>query len=200
MVEPKKCMKCDKPVAYRIIKIVKGKIHDFLVCGEHAQELSPTLKHNKETHQVSQANLFSLIKHFLSQQEQNLAGGTGEEDGGAVCPNCHLNYGKYRETPLLGCSDCYSAFEHLLVKDLRKFHGAVSQTAEDVQPAEPEKTEDQKTRIPPHEQAGVLSLSALKKQMSEAVQGEDFEKAAQLRDAIRAIEGKQSKKNKGHEQ
>ena len=202
--QPQKCMRCEKPAAYQIIQIDKhGKPYLHIVCVEHGESISRVLRKNRK---VSQTNLLSLIQHFLNPQEAEAAESVEQEEGaGAVCPNCHLAFNQYRKTLLLGCSDCYSAFQDLLIKDHRKFHGAVSQTpgSEESQLPSPEpevearepQTEDDKY-LNSMEEAAVVSLSALKKQMQEAVKSEDFEKAARLRDSIRKMEGNPGKKEK----
>lgn len=188
--KPEKCMKCDKPIAYKITKIINGEIYDFLLCADHAQAVSPTLKKTKEN-QLNQSNLFGLIQQFLNQQQEG--GGETEEAGaaGPVCVNCHLSYDQYKKTLLLGCSECYKSFEDLLVKDLRKFHGAVSQNGEPGHIADEAAAKPTSLgHIAPksHAAAGVSLKDNLRKQLADAIQKEDFSKAATLRDQIRKLE------------
>lgn len=207
MTHDNKCMKCDKPATHKITKIVDGGIHDFLLCDEHARELSPYLQNKKMDH----GKLVELLQHFLKQQEQIMTdvGGEGEGEGeeGPTCSNCGLSYGAYRKTLLLGCSDCYDAFGKLLLNDLRKIHGAVRQHGQDVQispaasPAPPQvmmtdeevlnsiKTNPNEMATAVTEDSPVASLSDMEKNLEAAIEKEDFQLAARLRDAIRKRKG-----------
>jgi len=198
--ESQKCQQCSNPATHHVIKIIDGKAHSYLLCSVHAQSISPILKNTLS--KTQQVNLVSLIQHFINQQHATPAEEESEGAASPLCPNCHLRYAQYRKTLLLGCSDCYEAFEDLLIKDLRKFHGAISQGGDDSPPAEPENKAGAKGKksptfqIPKTEEAGLVSLEHLQKELAAAIQGEDFEKAARLRDQIRALGVKQQKKDK----
>lgn len=218
--QPAKCMKCDKPATHKITKIVKGKVVDLFLCDEHAEQMSPYIKKD------NQKNLVHLLHQFLEQQDKFLA------EKGPVCPNCGLGYPSYRKTLILGCSDCYQAFDQLLENDLRQYHGVVThypdQEVEDFQPFESfpdaaaplpkEETGEEpdlfsellkktaqhlKDRVPPEQaqdlkaifekvgmlfQSEILSVDFLKEKLQEAVNREDFDQAARLRDAVQTLE------------
>ncbi len=207
-----KCMKCGKPFVYKFTKIIKGQVHDILLCEEHAQQYSPYLQNKK----VDQSKLVELLQHFLKQQEKMVGGGPGavEKGDGPECSNCGLNYGAYRKTLLLGCSDCYDSFGRLLMNDLRKIHGAVSHGGEPADaPASPPAAEETSLfsafqdelamSVPPEtsdspdlevqehglgEKDGLSREKAIlkmEKELHEAIEREDFKLAANLRDSIR---------------
>ena len=167
-----------------------GRSTIFSCVPDHALALSQTLKKSKEI-QLNQTNLFGLIQQILHQQE---GGGEAEEQvvDGPVCSNCHLSYEQYRKTLLLGCSECYNSFEELLIKDLRKFHGAVSQEGEAIPMAEEAaaKLSPTTTKAPPKKSpvTTVTMKENLSRQLAEAIKEENFERAAALRDAIRKLE------------
>ncbi len=201
------CLKCNKPATHKITKIIKGKVHDFFLCDEHAREFSPYLKAKK----IDQGKLVEILQHFLKQQEHMLSAGKGPNPRpeGPVCSNCGLHFSAYKKTFLLGCSDCYASFENLLLDDLRKIHGATCQDPEkeaflkreaaaelpvEVEPPRieielslevtPEPAEPEPT---PAEQIERVRLA-----LEEAVRNEDFQLAAKLRDKIRNLEQKAS--------
>lgn len=198
--ESQKCQQCSSPATHHVVKIIDGKAHSYLLCAEHAQSISPILKNTLS--KTQQVNLVSLIQHFINQQHATPAEGESEATQSPLCPNCHLRYAQYKKTLLLGCSDCYEAFESLLTKDLRKFHGAISQDGDDSRAMEPEQKpglkakKSQTPQIPKAEMAGLISLEHLQKELATAIKSEDFEKAAHLRDQIRAFGAKQQKKEK----
>ena len=98
------------------------------------------------------------------------------------CPNCGFTYKDFRKIGRLGCSECYEAFKKQLVPLLKRIHGSdrhvgkiplrIGKTVKDT-----------------------ITLQELKIQMEKAIQTEEFEEAAKLRDKIREIE-KQNKNGK----
>lgn len=89
------------------------------------------------------------------------------------CPLCGMRLSEIRKKGKFGCSACFDAFAKRL--DLSPFVG------QGYEGAPPEQKE------PPREKN---ELERLKKSLSEAVQKEEYEKAAALRDQIRALEAK----------
>jgi protein arginine kinase activator len=191
MAQEQKCAKCDKPAQYKIVKIQDNMVEDYLLCAEHAQRMSRHLRLNQ------QANILSMLQKILNQQTE------ASQPGDMCCDNCHLSYAAYQKTLLLGCSDCYRSFEDLLVKDLRRFHGAVSQEPDIAGEIEEPEIEEEAgivdlddelaTRVDADEEASgetaiEENIDALRLELQEAIELEDFERAAQLRDAIRSIE------------
>ena len=198
-----RCMRCGRAATHKITKMVKNKPFDLFLCDEHAQVVSQYLEIPKA---VESAKLVDLLQQVLKHQEQIL-GQVDKSTRGRRCDECGLSYGAYRKTLLLGCDACYVSFEDLLVKDLRKMHGAVSQdpdyvshedAAAPLPAASPVPPDEQAAALPDEERAApfepdvedieVMSLPSLKKLMREAIEHEDFERAVTLRDAIRELE------------
>ncbi|HUT25037.1 MAG TPA: topoisomerase DNA-binding C4 zinc finger domain-containing protein [Sumerlaeia bacterium] len=215
-VEIHKCMNCERPATTKITKIGKGgKVFDIYLCDEHAQTFSPYLK------KTQPANLVELLQHLLKQQgamaeAAAAAAGAEEELPGRTCANCGLNYGAYRKTLLLGCSDCYDSFEDLLSHDLRKMHGVIrhapeeegatlaeTSVAADAESAakvplvetinKTETAAQVKTDAAVKSPDGALSVADLKRKLRQAIDREDFEQAARVRDSIRMLESLQPK-------
>lgn len=186
-----KCMKCDKQATHKITKIVDGKVHDIFLCDEHAQEFSPYIK---QPHQ-HQAHLVQLLQQILKQQE-DLAASQPDEEDNLTCPNCGLKFSLYRKTLLLGCSDCYEAFEEQLLPDLRRMHGVGAQDPlDDVvleeERAAPASATALEVAVEPDTKdlaQGALSVEEIKTRMQKIIENEDFEEAARLRDSIRTLE------------
>jgi len=96
------------------------------------------------------------------------------EGGGSekACPFCHMTVSEFRKTSRLGCAVCYDVFN----AELKTLLAGMQKSAKHVGKV-------------PSSGAGPTPkndrLSALEKELSEAVAGEDFEKAARIRDEIR---------------
>ena len=89
---------------------------------------------------------------------------------------CGLSFAGFRESGRLGCPHCYATFEGHLRGLLRRIHGATQHIGKVYLPPDPSQSEREKR------------LEGLRRKLSRAVDSEDFERAAQLRDQIRALE------------
>ncbi|MEX2527376.1 MAG: UvrB/UvrC motif-containing protein [Gemmatimonadota bacterium] len=119
----------------------------------------------------------SPLSDFLAQM-----GGEGPAPAPAVkevpeaCGFCHLTFAHFREVGRLGCPHCYTSFESHLRGLLRRVHGG-SQHMGKVY-LTPDPTQGERLR----------RLEALRRKLVRAVEAEDFERAAELRDEIRTLE------------
>lgn len=101
----------------------------------------------------------------------------------ARCTACGATLQDFRETGRLGCAKCYEVFEAALRTLLRRVHGASRHMGEPyVSPGGAAAGEE------PGGPPEVPGLSALRDQMQRAVEAENFELAARLRDEIRGRE------------
>jgi protein arginine kinase activator len=92
------------------------------------------------------------------------------------CPACGIPLGDISQTGRVGCPDCYRHFSERLTPYIRRVHGLAAHTG----------------RIP--KSAGEVlyqkrRLSELKNSLQEAVARQEFEKCAELRDEIAALNG-----------
>lgn len=102
------------------------------------------------------------------------------------CPSCGATLRDFRQTGRLGCAKCYAAFEPHLRDLLRRLHGSTKHEGEAYRP----------TGTPPRPSApvpvGVTSqkntLEDLRDALKRAIEAENFELAAELRDKIRVME------------
>jgi protein arginine kinase activator len=94
----------------------------------------------------------------------------------ARCSFCQTGKADFRASGRLGCAHCYGAFEGSLRDLLRRVHGHAVHVG--------------RRYRPPH--AAVLERAAtlreLRARLQRAVEGEEFELAAALRDQIRGME------------
>jgi len=165
-----KCQKCDRPATHKFTRVVEGQAMDFFFCPEHAAEFSPLQKKSQ-----AQMNLAELLAGLLkSEQGQKAAEGEEAAEVDLRCPKCGLSYRQYKKTMLLGCSHCYQAFEKQLAHDLRRYHGTIRHRGRQQELPQAERSDEEK-------------LEALRKRLTLAVDDEDFELAAQLRDQIRQL-------------
>lgn len=116
------------------------------------------------------------LTDFLAQMGDEPAAGPSQTQDSVVCRFCGLSFAGFRETGRLGCPHCYSTFESHLRGLLRRIHGSTQHIGKVYLPPDPTQSErDQR-------------LEGLRRKLSRAVDAEDFERAAELRDQIRALE------------
>ena len=95
------------------------------------------------------------------------------------CPNCGMTYEDFRKFGRLGCSECYNAFKEQLSVLLKKIHGSNQHLGK------------APIKLPQPIKKKIDMLQDFKRQLQQAIEEEDFEKAAQLRDKIREVEKKE---------
>jgi protein arginine kinase activator len=122
----------------------------------------------------SGAGATAPLADFLAQMGKAMQGETATAAG--TCPACGLSLADFKRTGRLGCSRCWSVFEPSLKGLLRKLHGGTQHVGKVYLPADPTAV-DRSARI-----------NSLRRSLQRAVDEEDFERAAALRDQIRRLE------------
>lgn len=93
------------------------------------------------------------------------------------CSKCGLSYEGFQEIGKLGCSECYETFKSKLTPLLRRIHGNTKHGGKI-----PMRANEKLARL--------RELEKLKEELNEAIKREEYERAAEIRDKIREIEGK----------
>ena len=122
---------------------------------------------------IAQGDMSSFLSALL-----NLLAQTPREDS-VHCDVCGLTYEEFQNTGKLGCAHCYKVFSEQLSPLLQRVHGRTQHAG----------------RVPANrEEENRLqhSILELKIKMDHAVQEENFEEAAALRDQIHALTKPQS--------
>jgi protein arginine kinase activator len=112
---------------------------------------------------------FVMAHSGLQQKEQGLA-----------CEHCGMTWADFRQSGLLGCSHDYQQFEKDLTPLLQRAHEGATHHVGKVP------TRRGGTGVPMKRQVDVAKL---RKELQRAVEAEDYERAAKLRDQIRQAEG-----------
>jgi len=93
------------------------------------------------------------------------------------CASCGATLRDFRDTGRLGCAHCYQSFEGHLRDLLRRLHGSSQHVGERYLPPGANGQSDARS-----------ALLDLREQLRRAVESENFELAAELRDRIRVFE------------
>jgi protein arginine kinase activator len=161
-------MKCEicglKDAVIHIRQIQKDLVHELHICEDCAQEKG-LLK--EEDSELPIANLLSGL---LEGKEV-----AGAPDAKEACPQCGMKASEFRKQGKLGCTECFTTFE----RDVRSI---VSQMA-----ARPRHTGKLPLTLAA-EPAGSVARDGLRDALHEAIEREDYEEAARLRDQLREME------------
>jgi len=95
---------------------------------------------------------------------------------GDTCPRCGGSLQDFRESGRLGCPECWRAFEAPLRDLLRRLHGSTHHVGE--------RYADHQGELP----GPTIEAAHLREQLRAAVESENFELAAELRDRLRVLE------------
>lgn len=163
------CDQCKKKVAtVHLTEIINGKVQELHLCEECALKKSQEMQKNFSMGDI----LSGLIESVRSPREEEIL----------KCPQCGLTFQEFRRVGRLGCSACYNAFRKPLWQVVKAVHGSNQHTG----------------KIP----KGKVSFKAdteieeLKKKLRRAVELEEFEEAASLRDKIKELENRKNESPK----
>ena len=119
---------------------------------------------------------FPLSDFLASMGKDSAIHGTAEGSD-LECSFCGATLKDFRETGRLGCPRCYDTFETQLRDLLRRLHGSSHHVGEAYLNADSENLDEQDEQV-----------ADLRNRLRQAVDTENFELAAELRDRLRALE------------
>jgi protein arginine kinase activator len=170
-----KCQKCDKPATFHITELTGGEPRELHLCEEHAREY---LTQSSD----EPATATSMAAALAQQMAQQMAVGQTAEElaqlDQQVCPVCGITFYEFRSQGRLGCPHDYTFFQKQLEPLILNIHGET----EHVGKTPSRGPSGSKTRT---------KLIRLRREMKEAVEEEDYERAGRLRDEIQRIEESQ---------
>jgi protein arginine kinase activator len=160
-----KCQFCEKPATFHITELTEPAGPQVMhLCEEHAKGFL-----HKEASLPVTAIASALAKQ-LGQSGDDL-----EELDQKECPVCGISFFEFRNSGRLGCPYDYTHFE----SDLRPLLVNVHDKTEHVgkKPTRSAGTAD-----------SLAKMIGLRREMEEAIEREDYERASEIRDEIKAME------------
>ncbi len=159
------CDQChERDAVLNLTQIVENAVTQLHLCEKCAAE-----KGIETTVSMPKHPLGDFLE-AVQQQAQQLPGDS------ARCSYCGTSLRDFRASGRLGCAQCYGAFEQSLRDLLRRVHGSAQHVGRSYSVPNPALLERD------------VSLGALRTRLLQAIESEEFEKAAALRDEIRALE------------
>ena len=160
------CADCHSAKAtVHFTQIVNDETETFHLCQSCAQ---------KRGLKTSPSGSQAPLSDFLSEMGAPIF--TKATNANVSCPRCGCTFRQFRKTGRLGCAHCYSTFEQEMSALLRKIHGSNEHVGIDQQEAVGPLTTEE------------AQLMTLRRQLRQAVEREEYERAAELRDAITRLE------------
>ncbi len=177
-----KCKKNEATIYYT--EIVSGEKTELHYCEECAAE--STNFNFKYTGNNKEISLGDLLSSILGNYYSNPP--VKEESKAAViqCSQCGMTYDAFLQGGRFGCAGCYASFGKQLEKSLRQIHGASSHVGK-----RPKGFVSKTDKI----LSDLSEVERLSIQLQDAVEKEEFEQAAKLRDAIRTLREKEESTN-----
>jgi len=155
-------------------------------CGKNDATVEFTEIVNDEVKQLHLCDACAKKKGIEMEQHFSIAdflAGLSEPGTGVMkCNNCGMTFDDFQKIGRFGCADCYMAFRENLRPLLKRIHGSTKHTGKSAKG----KDTDGRDNRP--------EISALKQRLQVAVDREEFEEAAKLRDLIRDLENKPGEK------
>ena len=162
-----KCDNCNKTATVHLTEIKGGKKIEKHLCEQCAaqNEGLPVKSHMP----INELLTNFVMAHSGMQKEQAL-----------TCEHCGVTWTEFRQNGLLGCAHDYTVFERELTPLLKRAHEDQTHHVGKVP------TRRGGTGVPVKRQ---VDLTKLRRELQKAVEAEDYERAAKLRDQIRQAEG-----------
>lgn len=166
------CENCKQRLAtVHITRIINNQKTQFNLCEECARN------YHQQWSTEFFTSEFSLPKFLANLVSPEAVSFPPKFSRAYRCEGCGLTYEQFQQLGKFGCGQCYHAFEPQVETLLRRIHGASSHRGK-----------------VPRRTGGELRLrqeiERLKAELNVLVANEEFERAAEVRDKIKALEKK----------
>ncbi len=159
------CQFCKtREASIHFTNVVGKKVNKIHICHHCAEEKG--FDYLKKSN-FAMGDLLSGL--FESSAEQMESGSTKNK-----CPNCGTHFANFKKVGRLGCSQCYESFEAELLPLLRSIHGNTTHMG----------------KVPKRfcRQVNLhRRVRELQEELGRAVEREEYERAAEIRDEIKNL-------------
>ena len=166
------CQSCGKKTATTHIKtIVNGKLMEYHLCTDCA-------KHK------GYGNIFSNWGMDFSNLLGGFLGNSLDNSQVTRCPSCGASFEEITRSGKIGCADCYKTFRSQLLPVIQRIHGTTHHKGKVPGGSALRVTGGEHQIMPVKESP----LDEKKRLLKQAIEKQDFEQAAVLRDQIKEME------------
>ncbi len=167
-----KCQKCKvKSATTQVKRVVNGEYEEYMLCADCAHEMGFDNIFDSTMPDMFTGFIKSFFGNALPARTQ-----------ASRCPVCSSSAGDISNTGKVGCAECYRVFFTELMPYIKRIHGNTTHCGKSPEsPALSEKSVG--------DDAKASEVETLKAELQKAVEEQNFEYAAQLRDQIKELEG-----------
>lgn len=166
------CQSCGKKTATTHIKtIVNGKLTEYHLCGDCAKE-------------KGYGSFFDSWSLGFGNMLGGLLGKGHPEENVLTCKKCGSTFAEIAKTGNLGCAECYTTFRRQLLPLIQRIHGTARHKGKS--PGSSALCIQDNS----HQMVAVQkpALEEKKRLLQKAIEAQEFEQAAVLRDEIKEME------------
>jgi protein arginine kinase activator len=168
-----KCKKNEAKIYYT--EIINGEMKEQHLCEECAAEYTSFQMGNIMNQELTLGNLLSTI---LGNYYGNTAQEAEQKEKEIQCDCCGMTYSEFMRIGKFGCDKCYDSFQKVLEKSIKSIQGSDTHIGK-----KPKGFESKTDKI-------IKELSEVDKlsiRLQDAIEKEEFEEAAKIRDKIRDL-------------
>lgn len=170
------CEDCGlRPAKFHLMTIINGDRVERNLCP------ACMAKHQKQIPGIDFSNLAGILNSILENKSAEEKAKLDAEYESCVCDQCGMTYLEFQKSGMLGCANCYTAFKAPITSLLQRVHGNTQHAG----------------RVPGGVHSGTsirMNIDRLKQKLQKAIADEEYEQAAKLRDAIRALSAQLERK------
>ena len=153
-----KCHHCESQATVHLTQIINGQMHKMDLCEACAQEKGVTNPDNLS------------IGSLLSEDQSKVGAGSAS----MTCESCGTTHQDFKKGGRLGCEACYHVFRPVLEPLLDGMHAGIKHLGKVPSRTVIKKGEQENEEL-------------LRSQLKQAVEEENYEKAAELRDRLKNL-------------
>lgn len=178
-----KCENCGENEAnIHYTQMINGVKEEWNLCSECAQQLdfhemnsSLPIDFSSFFGEFLEDNHSDILKEYLSKQ--------------AHCNKCGMTLEEFAEKGKFGCDNCYEVFHNQINQLLKNIYGTDTHIGRKmIVNSSQKKIEDPKVESNSKQKENISKIKKLKKELKQAIQVENYEEAAVIRDEIKRLE------------
>lgn len=168
------CQNCGKQEATTHIKsVVNGEYTQLHLCTSCAGKLG-----YGDVFSGFGLDLGDFFGNFFSKPKASLSPNKADR-----CEKCGMSFEEIVKNGKIGCAECYEKFYDMLLPSIQRIHGKTQHNGKTVDTA--------KEKIVKKEKTKEEIINQLKEEMKIAIEEQNFERAAEIRDEIKSKEAEQ---------
>lgn len=174
------CQNCGQRAATTHIKtVVNGQLSETHLCSQCA-------KKQGYGHMLSEWNGFGGLLSGLLGPEAGWYSAPQREE--KRCPGCGMSFREISRGGKIGCSECYKAFRSQLIPVIERLHGQAAHRGKVPGGSALRVQEENRQLMNVEESRAPSEIEEKKRQLQRAIEEQNFEEAAVIRDQIKELE------------